>query len=180
MKALNSRRGRVVFVSLLLVMIGLGSACTDDTSNETVGGYEVGQIVYGEDQCPTASVAEVTSAFPEMGTVKSPTLITTGPEYVCNFGGDGEGLLRLVGGDTGNASLPTWGKWTTTEPVPQPVYIYEVDSTEVWVLETASGGLESAFKGLDNAVWRVDAQLDGDPDREIDIELTMVRAMLTN
>lgn len=165
---------------MLLVLFNAATACSDDSDEEVVGGYDVGPILYGDDQCPTASVAEVTSAFPEMGNVGAPTLATEGDQYVCNFGGDGAGRLRLVGGDTGNGNLPTWGTWTTTEPAPQPVYIYEVESTEVWVLNTASGGLESAFKGLDKAVWRVDAVLEGDPDREIDIELTMVRTMLSN
>lgn len=156
------------------------TACSDGDDDETVGGYEVGQILYGDDPCPTASVSEVSSAFPEMGTLRSPTLATEGPQYVCNFSGDGEGNLRLLGGATGNAVLSSWGDWTTTEPVPQPLYIYDVGDIEVWMVETPAGGLEAAFKGLDNSVWRINAVLEGEPDREVDVELTMVRVMLSN
>lgn len=164
-----------IAVAASLIGFGCSSSSVDD---EVVGGYQVGQINYGEDQCPTASVVEVSSAFPELGRLDAPTLATEGPQYVCNFGGDGTGRLRLIGGNTGKSILRSWKEWTTTEPVPQPVNIYEVGSTEVWMLATEPDGMEAAFKGSDNAVWRANAVLEGKPERELDIELTMVRSML--
>lgn len=161
-----------------MVFFLLITALTTDPPEgvDDITGLRADGIEFGPDQCPLVSIAELSSAMPELG-APTETLSIGGPQFVCNFAAAEPGQrLQVIGGSTGNGGQPEWDEWLTTPPGPEVLAEYNINEVPMVVIASTSGGELVAFRGTDNLVWRVDATLP-DQARAHQIELSVARAL---